>query len=231
MTIDYGDFTKASNIVHWLQGGALLALGAAEAYTLGDKGKKLVLAAALVLAVSGAAMFAAVLALPGGWSFEQLQTALNVRRGFYLFIAFACLYGSAGLSLLMHEALGRSGGGWRAMFLALLALAGGLYFMMAGRVNEDAWRQVMVLHSAIGVTLLLAVAAKTADAFFSRRPLQLAWAALLIITGLQLVTYRETTGAFAPRLVTMESAPEIPADAQPAPLNNAKPADKKRPGN
>jgi len=117
------------------------------------------------------------------------------------------------------------------MFLALLALAGGLYFMMAGRVNEDAWRQVMVLHSAIGVTLLLAVAAKTADAFFSRRPLQLAWAALLIITGLQLVTYRETTGAFAPRLVTMESAPEIPADAQPAPLNNAKPADKKRPGN
>jgi len=110
MTIDYGDFTKASNIVHWLQGGALLALGAAEAYTLGDKGKKLVLAAALVLAVSGAAMFAAVLALPGGWSFEQLQTALNVRRGFYLFIAFACLYGWPASACSCTRRLGAAAG-------------------------------------------------------------------------------------------------------------------------
>ncbi|MDO8806210.1 MAG: hypothetical protein Q7R35_17475 [Elusimicrobiota bacterium] len=230
MIIDYADFTRASNIIHWLQGGALLTLGAAEAYALENKGNKFVLAASLVLAVSGAAMFAAVLALPGGWSFAQLETALQVRRGFYLFIAFACLYGAAGLSLLMHEALGRRGGGWRAMSLALLALAGMLYFMMAGRVNEDAWRQVMVWHSAIGVTLLLAVAAKTADIFFSRRALHLAWAVLLLITGLQLASYRETASAFAPRLVTLESAPEVPPAAQPAPLKNAKPADKKRPG-
>ncbi|MEK7721433.1 MAG: hypothetical protein AAB359_03490 [Elusimicrobiota bacterium] len=224
MTIDYGDFTRASNIIHWLQGGALLALGSAEAYALENKGKKFILAASLVLAVSGAAMFAVMLALPGGWSFAQLAVALQVRRGFYLFIAFACLYGAAGLSLLTHEALGRGGGGWRTLFLALLAFSGALYFIMAWRVNEEAWRQVLVWHSAIGFTLLLAVLAKAADIFLYRRSLHLAWAALLMITGLQLVSYREMPGDFAPRLVTSESAPEVP-------LKNAKPADKKRPGN
>ncbi len=227
MTIDYGDFTRASNVIHWLQGAALLVLGAAEAYALENRGRKFILAAALVLAVSGAAMFAAVLALPGGWSFAQLASALQVRRGFYLFIAFACLYGAAGLSRLTYEALGRGGGSWRGLFLALLAFTGALYFMMAGRVNEEAWRQVLVCHSAVGFTLLLAVAAKTADVFFGRRKLHLAWAVLLLAAGLQLVAYRETPGAFAPRLVTLESAPELP----PAPLKNAKPADKKRPGN
>lgn len=227
MTIDYGDFTRASNLIHWLQGGALLALGAAEAYALQNKGRKVVLAASIVLAASGAAMFAAVLALPGGWSPAQLFTALEVRPGFYLFIAFACLYGAAGLSLLTHEALGRSGGVWRALFLAFLAFSGVLYFTQAWRVNEEAWREVLVWHSAIGATLLLAVAAKSADIFFSRRALQLSWAVLLLITGLQLVSYRETDGAFAPRLVTLESAPEVPA----APAKNAKTPDKKRPGN
>ncbi len=44
---------------------------------------------------------------------------------------------------------------------------------------------------------------------------------------MQLVTYRETDAAFAPRLVTLEGVPEVPA----APLKNAKTADKKRPGN
>jgi hypothetical protein len=228
MTIDYGDFTRASNLIHWLQGGALLILGAAEAYSLDNRGKKILLAAALALAVSGAAMFAVVLALPGGWSFAQLAAALQVRRGFYLFIAFACLYGAAGLSRLTHEALERDSGGWRAMFLALLAFAGALYFTMAWRVNEEAWHQVLVWHSAIGLTLLLAVAAKTADIFLSRRALHLAWAVLLLLAGLQLVSYKESPGAFAPRLVTVESAPETPVAV---PSKNAKTADKKRPGN
>lgn len=227
MTIDYGDFTRASNLVHWLQGGALLALGAAEAYALQNKGRKVVLAASMILAASGAAMFAAVLALPGGWSLARLYAALEVRPAFYLFIAFACLYCAAGLSLLTQEALGRSGGAWRALFLAFLAFSGALYFTLAWRVNEEAWRQALALHSAIGATLLLAVAARSADIFFSRRALRLSWAVLLLMTGLQLVSYRESDGAFAPRLVTFESAPEVPA----VPVKNVKAADKKRPGN
>lgn len=227
MTIDYGDFTRASNLVHWLQGGALLALGAAEAYTLQNKSGKVVLAASAVLATSGAAMFASVLALPGGWSLGQLFAALEVRPAFYLFIAFACLYGAAGLCLLTQQALGRSGGAWRAFFLAFLAFSGVLYFTLAWRVNEESWRQVLVLHSAIGSTLLLAVAVKLVEMFSGRRALQLSWAVLLLVTGLQLVSYRESEGAFAPRFVTFESAPELPA----VPVKNAKTADKKRPGN
>lgn len=230
MTIDYGEFTRASNVIHWLQGGALLSLGAAEAWAAANKGKGAALASGLILAASGAAMFAAILALPGAWSFAQLGEALQARRGFYLFIAFACLYGAAGLSRLMHTALGREGGGWRALFLALLAFSGALYFLMASRVNEEAWRQVLIWHSAAGLTLLLAVAAKTADVFLGRRPLHLAWAVLLIVTGLQLVSYREAPAAFSLHLVTLESSPAVPA-APSAAIKNAKPAHTKRPGN
>lgn len=226
MTLDFADYTKASNIVHAVQGGALLLLGAAEAYALDNKGRRAVLAAAGVLALSGAAMFLAILALPGGWSFEQLAAALNFRRGFYLFVAFACLYSAAGMCRLTQAALDRRGGGWQALFLALLAGAGVLYFLLASRVNEEAWRQVLVWHSAIGATLLLAVAAKAADIFRPRRALHFSWAALLLVTGLQLLTYRETQGAFAPRLVTLETPSETPPPARPA--QNA-PADKKRP--
>lgn len=227
MILDYADYTRASNIIHAVQGGALLLLGAAEAYALDNKGRKFVLAASALLALSGVAMFGAVLALPGGWSLEQLSAALNFRRGFYLFIAFACLFFAAGLSRLTQAALDRQGGGWQAIFLAMLASSGILYFLLASRVNEEAWRQVLVWHSAIGGTLLLAVAAKVADVFRPRRALHFAWAALLLVTAMQLLTYRESQGAFAPRLVTMETPSEVPPAA---PAKNAKPADKKRPG-
>ncbi|MDD2805207.1 MAG: hypothetical protein PHV33_06600 [Elusimicrobiales bacterium] len=226
MTIDYADFTRASNLIHSIQGGALLLLGAAEAYALDNKGRKFVLAASAALALSGVAMFGAVLALPGGWSLAQLSAALSFRRGFYLFIAFACLFSAAGMSRLTQASLDRRGGGWQALFLGLLAFAGLLYFMLASRVNEEAWRQVLVWHSAMGATLLLAVAAKTADIFKPRRALHFAWSALLLVTALQLLTYRESAGAFAPLLVTVETPAEVPPVKVPA--KNA-PADKKRP--
>jgi len=209
MTIDYDNFTRASDMMHWLQGGALLALGAAEAYALDNNGEKVSLASSLILTASGAAMLAVMLALPGGWNLAQLAEALQLRRGFYLFIAFACLYTAAGLSRLMRGEE-HNGGAWQALFLAQLAFAGALYFLTAWRVNEEAWLQVLVWNSAVGLTLLLAVAARTADMFLHRRALRFAWASLLIITGLQLVSYRETPGAFAPRLITLESAPDVP---------------------
>ena len=224
MTLDFADFTKASNLAHAAQGAALLLLGAAEAWTLDNKSRRLTIAAAAALALSGAVVFLAVLGLPGGWSLERLGEALNLRRGFYLFIAFAFVY-AAGFSLLTHEALERRGSGWQAIFLALLAFAGALYFVMAWRVNESAWREVLVWHAAIGATLLLAVAAKTASLFLPKRALGLAWAVLLMITGLQLVSYRESDEAFAPRLVTIKAAPAAPPAGA---LKNAKPADKER---
>jgi hypothetical protein len=225
MTMDFADFTRASNLAHLAQGGALLLLGAAEAWTLDNKSRRLTIAAAAALALSGAVIFLAVLGLPGGWNFERLGEALNLRRGFYLFVAFAFVYAAAGFSLLTHVALERRGSGWQAIFLALLAFAGVLYFVLAWRVNPAAWREVLVWHSAIGATLLLAVAAKTASLFVPERALGLAWAVLLMITGLQLVSYRETEEAFAPRLVTIEAAPAAPPAGA---LNNAKPADKER---
>lgn len=224
MTIDFADFTRASGMIHSLQGAALLLLGAAEAYAMDNNGKTPGLAAGAVLALSGAAMFVVVLALPGGWSLEQLSEALSVRRGFYLFIALSCVFTASGLSLLTRTALGRLGGGWQGLFLALLVFAGLLYFALGWRGGVDGWREAMVWHYAIGATLLLAVAARAANYFLKRRALRLAWAVLLLATGLQLVTYRENPETFAPKLVTVEASSETPPPA----VNNAKPADKER---
>ncbi|MGD9642848.1 MAG: hypothetical protein AB7V08_08920 [Elusimicrobiales bacterium] len=228
MTLDFADFTRASNLSHLAQGAALLLLGAAEAWALDNKNRRFIIAAAAALALSGVVMFLAVLGLPGGWSLAQLGEALTLRRGFYLFLAFAFVYAAAGFSLLTHEAVERRGSGWQVIFLALLAFAGVLYFVLAWRVNPEAWREVLVWHSAIGATLLLAVGAKTASLFVPRRALGLAWAVLLMITGLQLVSYRESEETFAPKLVTIEAAPAAPPAGA---LNNAKPADKKRTAN
>jgi ABC-type transport system involved in cytochrome c biogenesis permease subunit len=156
-------------------------------------------------------MFLVLYALPGGWSFPQLAASLAVRRGFYLFIAISCLFSAAGLSLVTKEALGQHGASWHGLALLLLAFAGVLYFTLPLRVNEEALGQVLVFHVAMGITLLLAVAAKALDLLRPRRALHLAWAVLLLITGLQLVSYRESDGSFAPKLVTMESSPELPA--------------------
>ncbi len=211
MTLDYADFTRASNLIHLIQGASLLLVGAAQAWAADNKESKLPLSAALLLALSGAAMFVVMLALPGGWSFSRLAAALSVRRGFYIFIAFSCVFSAAGLSLFTKELLGRAGTSWQVLGLLLLAFAGILYFLLAWRVNEQAWRQVLVFHAAVGVTLLVAVAVKALDTFRPRRALHLAWAVLLLVTGLQLVSYSESDGAFAPEVVSLQSFPDLPA--------------------
>lgn len=211
MRIDYSDFTAASNLIHSVQGAALLLLGAASAYSADNKGRRFTIAAGAALALSGAVMLGVMLALPGGWSFSQLGAALELRRGFYLFVALACLFTASGLSLITKEALKRKGGSWQALFLGLLAFSGIIYFLLASRVNDEAWRRVLVWHSSIGGTLLLAVAALAADSFRPGKALRLAGAVLLLMTGLQLVSYRETDGAFAPTLITLENSAESAA--------------------
>lgn len=226
MTLDYADFTRASTLIHLAQGLALLALGAAEAYAADNPGRKAGLAGAAALLLAAAAVPLIILALPGGWSLEQARLALDVRRGFLIFVALACLFGAAGLSRLTQLLLAREGGGWRNLFLLFLALIALLYFHLGQRVNEEAAREVTAWHSAAGVTLLLAVAAATAAA--GRRRLRLAWAALLLAAGLQLAVYREKPDSFGLRLVTVTSEAEAPAPAA-GPKTNASTADKERP--
>lgn len=227
MIVIYDGFTAASTLIHSSQGAALLLLGAVEAYSLDKPDNKFRLAGPLALLAAAVAIPLSVLALPAGWSLDTFKPALDARRGFYLFIAFACLFGAAGLSRLTQLALDRKAGGWQAVFLIFLAVCGALYFIVPWRVNEEGWRQTLPWHAAIGTTLLLAVAFKAAYVFSGRRRLHLAWAALLMITALQLISYRETEKAFGLRLVTIESAPQLPpVAAQP---KNASTPDKKRP--
>lgn len=224
MTLDYNGFATASTLIHLVQGSALVLLGAAEAYSLDNPGRKAALAGPAALLLAALAMPALIMALLAGWSLDGLRLALEVRRGFLIFFAFACLFGAAGLSRLTQLALGRTGGGWQTMFFGFLVLTGLLYFLLPYRVNEEAMREVLVWHAAIGGTLLLAVALKAAHSFSGRRGLHIAWAVLLMITGLQLLTYQERPESYGLRLVSVESAP--PPVVAP---KNARPADKERP--
>jgi hypothetical protein len=222
MIVNYDGFTAASTIIHSSQGAALLLLGAAEAYSLDNPGSKIGFAGPLALLAAAAAIPLAVLALPGGGSFEGLKAALAARRGFFLFISLSCLLGAAGFSRLTQLALWRRAGGWQALFLFFLAGCGVLYFLLPWRVNPEAWRRTLPWHFAMGTTLLLAVALKAAYTFSGRRRLHMAWAVLLVATALQLLTFRETEGAYGLRMVTLETAPALPENV-PA-INKKRPA-------
>ena len=233
MTFNYQSFTAASTLIHIIQGVALLALGAAEACAVDNQVKKLAFAGPLCLLAAAAAIPLVILALLGGWSVEQARAALAERSGFYLFISSACLFGAAALSRITQVSKGAEKGGWYALFLFFLAAAAGLYFILPSRVNEDVWRVVFIWHAAIGSTLLLAVAFKVAYSFFGRRVLQTCWAVMLMITALQLVTYRENDKAFSPHIVAFDVAPRLPGGAVAPAVKAAHPkhagtADKKR---
>ncbi|HNW44482.1 MAG TPA: hypothetical protein PKI19_08250 [Elusimicrobiales bacterium] len=236
MTVDYDSFTRASTFIHWLQGGALLLLGAAEAYALKRPGRRAGLIGPLALLLAGAAGLAVILALQGDWSFTGLAGALALRRGFHLFIAFSCLFVAAGLSGLMHYLTGAGSRRWQIPFLVFLAAIAALYFLLAWRVNDDALRAVLRAHAAIGGALLLAVLAYAFYAASGRRALHTCWVLLLLAAGAQLLAYRENAAAFGPRIVTVEAgappaAQPVKAAAPTAVTLNAALADKKRSGN
>ena len=246
MIVDYDSLTRASTLLHRLQGGAFLLLGAAELYALKNPGKRAELIGPLALLLAGFLGFAVILALPGGGEPGALAAALAARGGFRLFIAFSCLFLAAGLSGLMAYLTGPVARRWQVVFILLLTAVSALYFLLPWRVHEDAWRAVFVPHAVMGGALLLALLAKVISAFSGRRAFQAAWAALVLLTAVQLLAYREAAATFGPRMQTLQAG-ALPEGAPPdgAPLSpeqqreiseilkikNAKPADKKRSGN
>lgn len=214
MMIDFDSLARASTGMHVAQGAGLFLLGAAEAYSHDNPGSRLAAAGPLALLASAVAVPLVMLSVAAHWDLDLFRAVLDVRRGFYLFIALSCLFGSAGLSRLTQLSVRSAGGAWQGAFLVFLAAAGALYFLMAWRVNEEAWRQVLAWHAAMGATLLLAAAAKTAEIFLRRRALHFAWCVLLLMTAVQLLSYRESPGAFGLRMVTFQTSPEMPPDAK-----------------
>lgn len=236
MIVDYDSLTSASTLLHRLQGGAFLLLGAAEFYALKNPGKRAELIGPLGLLLAGFLGFVVIFTLPGGGEPGALTAALAARSGFRLFIAFSCLFLAAGLSGLMYCLTGPEAKRWQVVFILLMTGVSALYFLLAWRVHADAWRAVFVQHAALGGALLLALLAKTIFAFSGRRAFQAAWAALVLLTGFKLLAYREAAATFGPRLETLKAgAPLSPGQQQEISEilknKNAKPADKKRPVN
>jgi len=199
-----------------MQGAALLALGLTEAYTPDNPlHKKINLAAPLVFVLSAAGAAAAMLYFLGGWSVKSALFALNIKKGFYIFVALACYYASAGLSRFMYLVSDEKSRGWHYVSLIFLTAIAALYFTMGAKVNEEAADAVGAAHSAIGATLLAAVLARFLHGFLKRKALHVAWAAFLLLASFQLLTYRETRSAFEYRIVTIEAGPET----KPSPVN------------
>jgi len=212
MTLNFNSFNLASNAIHLMQGAALLTLGLTEAYTLDNpRHKKINPAAPLAFVLSAAGAAIAMLYFLGGWSVKNTLFALNVKRGFYIFVTFACCYAASGLSRVTYLASDEKNRGWHYLSLAFLAAIGALYFTMGGKVNEEASYIVSVAHSSIGATLLVAVLAEFLYGFLRRKAFHILWTALLIITAFQLLTYRENKNAFEYRLITTPAGPGIKA--------------------
>lgn len=195
--------------MHVMQGAALLALGLAEACPAGALRRKLGVAAALALVLAAAGAAAAMLYFLGGWSVKDALFALNIKKGFYVFVAFACYYASAGLSRLMYLASEEKSATWHHISLVFLTASAALYFTMSTKVHEEAAGAVGAVNSAIGGAMLAALLAKVLHGFLKRKVFHLAWAAFLFIASIQLLAYRENKNAFEYRLVAVQSGPEL----------------------
>jgi hypothetical protein len=236
MTVDFASFARASTLIHSLQGGAFLLLGAAELYTFKYPGRRAEIIGPLAMLLAGALGLMTVIALPGGWSFGTLAAALAERSGFHLFIALSWLFAAAGLSRLMQQLSGRAGGPWQVFFLVFLTAIAAVYLLLAWRVNPEAWRAVLVPHAGIAAALLLAALAKLVYAFFGGRALQLSWAFFILITAIQLLAYREAASTFGMRTETVQSGPGLTPEQEQEVLRilnikNAGATSKKRSGN
>jgi hypothetical protein len=231
--IDPENFRRASTFIHVCQGGALLVLGAAEAYAADNRVKKINFLPPAAFILGAALMLGSMLYFLGGWKLQPLRDALELKGGFYVFAAFAWFFAAAGLSRLMALHMGEKGGVWQFLFLAFLCVIGLLYFSVPCRVSEAARLPVFAAHAAMGITLLAAVLAKSLHFFSEKKTFQVIWAVLIFTTAGQLLIYREDPRAFEFRVVTIQSSPvpQIPAIKKPTVRTNAKPADKKRPSN
>jgi len=233
MTLNLDSYNTASTAIHIAQGCALLVLGLTEAYAGLEPGRRIKLFSPLAFLLSGIAMALAILYFLGGWSMENALAALKMKNGFFIFVSFACFYASAGLSQLTFISSDEKSRGWHYLFLLFLAVIAVLYFSVARRAAPAAAAEVGLYHSALGITLLAAVAFKFLHGFRPRRTLHLGWIILLLMTAFQLLSYREIKGAFDFHIVSLQPAAMIPARAVPADAvkKNAKTPPSKRAGN
>jgi hypothetical protein len=195
MTFNPEGYNTASTFIHVAQGGALLVLGLTEAFAKESDGK-IKLASPAALLAGPAAMALAILYFLGGWSIKSALFSLHIQRGFYIFISLACFYASAGLSQLNFLSSGETRRAWHYLFLVFLAVIAFLYFCVPGKVNPEAEREALINHSALGLTLFFAVISKFIHGLRPRRKFHIIWVSLLLVTAFQLLTYRETPGAF-----------------------------------
>lgn len=205
MIPDPSVFSKASSVMHFLQGAAFLVLAAGQIYAQRSGKKRLSAAGPAAFLLAGIGGFVTILALPGGWSPAASTQALMARKGFQVLVGLSCLFTAAGLSGLMAMAEGAVGERWYKVFAAFVTFIAVLYFLVPWRVNEAARQHALAAHYLTGGVLLLGVLAGLAHAFTGRLAFLRACAFFFIVAAVQLMFYREVPAAYEPYQITYTS--------------------------
>lgn len=205
MSLDPSTFSKASSLMHFLQGAAFLVLALGQIYLLRGGKKCLRAAGPAAFLLAGIGGFVAILALPGGWSPAVSSQALMARKGFQVLVGLSCLFTAAGLSGFMAMAEGAAGERWYKVSAAFIIFIALLYFLLPWRVNEAARQHALAAHYLTGGVLLPGVLAGLAHAFTGRIVFLRACAFFFIVAAVQLMFYREVPEAYEPYQVTYTS--------------------------
>jgi len=205
MSLDPSAFSKASSLIHFLQGTAFFVLASAQIYVQRGGRKLLRAAGPAAFFIAGLGGLAVILALPGGWSPAAATHALVARKGFQIFVGLSFLFTAAGLSGFMAMAGGAAGERWHKVFAAFVMFIAVLYFLVPWRINDIARQHALTPHYLTGGMLLLGVLAGLAHSFSGKVAFLRACAFFFIVAAVQLMFYREVPAAYEPFMVTFTS--------------------------
>ncbi len=222
------NFRVLSTLIHILQGAVFFIMGLAAVYIQekGAKaGEKIKFISPLAFIVAGALSFALIINILGHGSFNGAVAVMKIKPGFFIFVALACVFLSAGFSGVLFEADRKKNGVWGFAYLIFIFAIVVLYAIMHTRVSAQAEISVMTQHIAMAATLAAALIFKIAGIFKEKRFFNIACIVFLFITSFQLIAYKENEKSFKRAMVTVKAEIAPPNSVK---KNNGKTTDKKR---
>jgi len=205
--IPYGNFNDASTTIHVLQGAAFLFLGVSETVKLQNPATALKKICPAVFFAAGLLSLTAVFYYLGNFSLEETISSLRLRGGLHLLPAFSLVLSALGLSMLM-EAFSGEKAFWKTasfFFLFFLLFLNGVFH---SKVNPEARLETLAAHLAVIFPAGLALLLKLINEKAEKKALGIAVSVLFLMTGFQLVMYKEKDSSFKYGLVTItEGAP------------------------
>jgi len=214
--MDYSLYSRASTVIHAVQGASLFLWGAAVVYGLFKPQSRVPAAGASFMLAAGAAGLYMILEYLGGGSPDRMFSALQDRGSFYLLVGQSLLFCTAGFVAVMGLISSGMKKFWRIFFVIIVLGIAAVYFMYPYGLVDTARRQAAEWHNIIGALTAAAAAAELAGVFLHGKAARAVLAVLLFLCSALLLQYRESdTAYFRQGAVTVKSF--VGAD-EPAPF-------------